>query len=175
MSKEVKRSPYINLAYALNSDRKQVRFYENGWMHKPEPPKIETTSAINPTEEVMCPFCLYQAKLREFFISTNKGISTDRAQCPDCKNGMKIRTLIVEMDAEQYAGWVYNYRSFGFWKKCPFDKWKLRLKNIGWALQFWGKYKALKQADSVDGTLTVTEEQAKQYEDAYADYEASFK
>lgn len=105
---------------------------------------------IDFTQQVMCPFCLYQAKLQRFLVSTSKGISYGKAQCPDCGNGMMMKSLTAEWTPEQYADWVFPYSTAGFWRKCKFETWKKRLAQIGWAQRFWDRYKALKGSDETE-------------------------
>lgn len=158
-----------------SDDKQQVRFNVGGWLEKPAPPKVESFMVCNPNEIVMCPFCLFKAQLNRFFVSTKKGVSQGMASCPECHNGMRMKTLLAEMDATQYAEFVFGYRISGFWKKCPFEAWKKRLKDIGWSYQFWTRYKALKGDAEVDETLDGSKKQAEDYEAAYASYEESYK
>lgn len=143
----------------------QAHFTNLGWLEKPSQKPSITKQVVNPTEQVMCPFCLYQDKLQSFFISTKKGISQAKAQCPECHNGMLMRTLLADMTPEQYAEWVWNYRSRGFWQKCKFSDWKVRLKNIGWAKRFWDKYKEIKGGFEVDKIIDSSGRTAKELDD----------
>lgn len=163
MAERKKQSPYDHLPYLLNKDKKQVRFDDNGWLVKPQSQPIIERAVINPNEEVMCPFCLFQAKLSRFFISNKKGISESNAMCPECKNGMRMRTLLADMSADDYATFVFAYRRMGFWQKCPFDSWRKRLKSIGWATPFWEKYKELKAGETSDSVFDDAEKMAKDY------------
>jgi len=101
-------------------------------------------------EQVLCPFCLHIGKIKEFLVSTKKGISQYRAKCPECQNGMLIRSLLQEMTVEEYAEWVYNYVADGFWQKCKWYTWKDRLAKLGMAAAFWTKYKQLKGEDTTE-------------------------
>lgn len=152
------------------ADKQQGRFDNSGWLQTPEPEvKAEFTTADS-NMKVMCPFCLYPDKLSAFFISNSKGISQGKAQCPECHITMMMKSLIMDVDAEGYAKWVFNYRKDGFWQKCPFATWKKRLHNIGWSTAFWAKYKALKGTDDVDSIFSQGEQAAEDYEEAYKTY-----
>jgi hypothetical protein len=157
-------------------DKQQVKFTNTGWLEKPKPPKTETNfTTVNSNELVVCPFCLYQAKLSAFFISNKQGISQKKAHCPECNNGMEMSSLYNDWGSKEYAQWVYKYRVFGFWKKCPFEIWKKRLKQMGWSLDFWIMYKQLKGEDDVNATLNTSSgamtdyerEKLKEYEESY--------
>lgn len=163
MDSKVKISKYNDLTYLHNKDPAQVRFNDNGWMIKTEPPKAEPPASLNSNEQVMCPFCLYQNKLSHFFVSVKKGISSGKAFCPECKNGMLMRTLLADMTATQYAKFVWDYRTSGFWKKCPFDVWKQRLHGVGWSHEFWEEYKRLKAQFSSDSIFDDADKMARDY------------
>ena len=90
-----------------------------------------------------CPFCLYIGAINEFYIQTKKGVSQKRARCPDCNTLMYMRSLTKHMTVEEYAEWVFNYSLSGFWKKCPYEKFKTRMKKLGWSRRFWDRYRAL--------------------------------
>ena len=145
------------------SDKQQIKFGANSEIIQPKPAEITQFTSVNCNELVMCPFCLYQAKLSAFFISTKKGISQGKAQCPECKNGMLMKSLWNDMSASEYAQWVYNYSASGYWKKCPFQLWKARLKAIGWSQAFWGRYKELKGVDAAESVFSDAERMARDY------------
>jgi hypothetical protein len=155
-------------------NKKQSRFDKSGWL-QPVDKEVEvvfTGASIN--EQVMCPFCLYQAKLSAFFISNKKGISQTNAHCPDCNHDMRMKSLWNNWGAKEYAEWVFDYRHSGFWQKCPFAKWKERLHKIGWAHEFWTRYKELKGADTTDSYFEHMEKEAQEYANAqYKEYEES--
>lgn len=134
--------------------------------------RIKTVTTIGFTLDVsqivMCPFCLYQGKLQQFLISTKKGISQSRAQCPECKNGMIMKSLTTDMTPEEYAEWCFAYSASGFWRKVPFERWKSRLAAIGWAQQFWDRYKELKGDSAVENYedyVIRTQEEAHQHDE----------
>lgn len=99
---------------------------------------------------LMCPFCLYVARLARFREKTRRGFSERRARCPDCGNLMQMRTLTRTMTVEEYAEWVYAYSASGFWQKCPFEKFKARMRRLGWSYRFWRRYKALRGEGAED-------------------------
>jgi hypothetical protein len=141
----------------------QVTFNKAGWINIPEPVKIETFTTVNCNVMLACPFCLHQDKLSAFFVSTTTGISQSKACCPECHNGMLMKSLYNDWGAKEYADWVFDYRKSGFWKKCPFDKWKKRLHDIGWSIEFWARYKQLKGDDDADTIFDDAERMAKDY------------
>ena len=156
-------------------DKQQSRFDKTGWIKpKEKEPEVQFTT-VSGNEMVMCPFCLHTAKLSLFFVSTNKGISQGKAECPSCKNGMLMKSLYNDWGAEEYAQWVFDYRRSGFWQKCPFPTWKQRLYEIGWAHTFWTTYKELKGSDTsqsyFDQMNQQAEEYAKQWEQEGRSYE----
>jgi hypothetical protein len=95
--------------------------------------------------KVMCPFCLYQSTLSHFGTKTSKGKESKMFKCPDCGQGMRQDTLTKDMTTKQFAEWVWEYRSFGFWQMINFAKFSERLKNLGIAREFWDEYKRLKE------------------------------
>jgi len=146
MSRELKKYKREQHAYA---DKQQTRLGFADHLEPSEMQKAKTETGIDYTQQVMCPFCLHQDKLQAFLVSTKKGISQSKANCPECHNGMMLRNLTADWTPEQYAEFCYGYARTGFWDKVPFTKWKERLSDIGWAIPFWNKYKSLK-ADNQD-------------------------
>ena len=118
-----------------------------------------TTADAN--QLIMCPFCLHTSKLSNFIISTKKGIHQGLGQCPECKHCARWHTLTAEWTPEQYAEWVFQYSTSGFWQKTPFKTWSSRLKKIGWAYKFWKRYKQLK-AETGAEEPTIIEKQERE-------------
>lgn len=143
-------------------DKMQTIFSPWGEVEPRHKPKVEAIFTGDMNMMVACPFCLNSGRLQIFLVSTKKGISQSNAECPECHNGMKMKSLTADWTPEQYADWVYAYRLSGFWQKCPFATWKKRLKNSGIAGQFWERYKALKGD-------TDTPAYTKEENDAYND------
>jgi len=110
----------------------------------PKPAKKDVTTI---TGTFMCPFCLHLGPISEYLVSTKKGISQGKALCPECKQGMMMRSLTSEWTPEEFAEWVYPYTRSGFWQKCSFKKFNERLKRLGWSYPFWTRYKQLKGED----------------------------
>ncbi len=160
--------------HKLFQDKTQARFTKEGEVKQPEEKKKAQFTELHFNETVACPFCLYTAKLSHFLISGSKGFQQGMASCPDCKHGMRMSSLYNDWTPEQYAKWVYDYVSSGFWSKCPFEKWKSRLQQLGWARRFWDEYKRLKAQYSVDDTLEMGARTADEYEKLADEYEASF-
>jgi hypothetical protein len=131
-------------------DAHQAKFNTKGIATTKNNDIVAEVSMVDTTQHVMCPFCLYEGKLQQFLISTNKGISQSMAKCPECGNGMYMKSLTANMTPESYAEWCYGYSRSGFWKKVPFERWKTRLAAIGWAQPFWDRYKALKGDSDVE-------------------------
>jgi transcription elongation factor Elf1 len=131
-------------------DRKQQLFNAEGVAKRKEPPKVEVTTVLDIKQAVMCPFCLYENHLQVFLVSTKKGISQSKAKCPECKNGMLMRSLTADLTVEEYAEWCFGYVADGFWKKVPFERWKSRLFHLGWSQRFWERYKQLKGDSGIE-------------------------
>jgi ribosomal protein S27AE len=143
-------------------DKQQLTFGSSGKVEQRKRMVTVTDSTLPVNMLVMCPFCLYQARLQRFLVSTSKGISHLKAQCPDCGNGMMMKSLTSEWTPEQYAEFVYPYAGSGFWQKCKFETWKKRLAQIGWSKRFWDRYKALKGDDETESYGEYMERKAQE-------------
>lgn len=115
-------------------DIRQIKLVPNGSTNLEE-----TLIALN--EKFFCPFCLHLDNYNKF-IKSDKRI--DLIVCPRCKIEMMKSTLTNEMTVEEFARWVFDYALKGFWKKCDFEYFNWRLKQLEIAQRFWDKYKALK-------------------------------
>jgi hypothetical protein len=116
--------------------------------------KIEQ-KGIDITKKTSCPFCLSDLEIRRFLISTKnkKGINRDKGHCPECSQGMKLKTLVFMVTAtpEQYAKFAFDYRSSGFWqKKIDFPVWRRRLAVMDWSGRFWSEYYKLRDGSIPD-------------------------
>lgn len=102
-----------------------------------------TSKGIDPFKFSTCPFCLSWLQIRKTLISTKKGYDRGQGECPVCKKGFKLATLVMmqKCTAQQYAKWVFDYK--GFWKKVDFEHWKKHLGMMKWAEPFWVEYKAV--------------------------------
>ena len=145
MSKDRKRYMRQELARA---DSLQAIFSADGAVLSNKPQIFAEITGIDCTQMVMCPFCLVLSKLQAFLVSTSKGISQSRAECPSCHNGMLMRNLQKRWTPEAYAEWVFSYARSGFWQKITFQVWKARLADLGWSEEFWNKYRQLKGDDT---------------------------
>jgi len=138
-------------------DKQQATFDQYAKIKPTKEQQAKAVFTLETDKQVMCAYCLYQDKLYKFLISTKKGFHKSQAICPDCKNKQLIRTLTAEMNAEQYAEWMYLNMAYGGWQKVPWTKWKERLAQIGWSQPFWNRYKALKgeegEQETYEGTL----------------------
>lgn len=128
-------------------DRQQTRLDPGSRRGCTPPMRIISGYTLDPTARYFCPFCLHIDRYTAFLISTSKGYHRGMGQCPECKNKMKLKTLLQEMTPEEYAEFAYPYAASGFWQKVPFEKWRKRLYEMGWAPRFWGRYKELKGED----------------------------
>lgn len=94
---------------------------------------------------VICPFCL---TLKEF--GKNFSLEKGSYKCQFCQNLLKKETIkkIINIEPEEYALWVYEYRINGFWKKIypTFNIWNLRLSEFkgNFSKRFWDKYREIK-------------------------------
>lgn len=128
---------------------------------------VLTERSIDPYLKVTCPFCLGINPLRLFLISTKKGYNRGLGKCQMCGQGVKFRTLLWmhKASVQDYAKWVFEYRTSGFWQKIKFELWSKRLGMMKWTQPFWLEYKRLKgEADGVD---------VEKEEDAWNAYEAN--
>lgn len=126
------------------ADPGQLCFTSAGSLESARIAVLTEQTGLDLSSVLFCPFCLIENKARTFLVSTKKGISPNRAQCPACGEGMLFRTLIRKWTAEVYAKWVFGYSHSGFWKKIKFETWKIKLYERGWAETFWDIYKQLK-------------------------------
>ncbi|MBU0791797.1 MAG: hypothetical protein KKC55_15205 [Gammaproteobacteria bacterium] len=107
---------------------------------KPIPAEIQVK-----TGQFLCPFCLHADVITTYLISTKKGWHRTNGECPECHNGFRLESLTARMTPEQFGIWVYEYPAFRFWRKCEFEKFNRRLKQLGWSYKFWKAYKTEKQ------------------------------
>ena len=164
---------------SCGEDKAQMLFSQSSGQEvvlKANPSKFVTITekGIDPFKKTTCPFCLSFSQLRTFLISTKKGFDRGKGSCPICGLGMQLQTLVKmeKWTAKEYAEFVFNYRTSGFWQKIQpfFQTWKKHLSMMGWTKEFWDEYK--KRRDGVD--LPDAETQ-RSYENAYAAYEESFQ
>lgn len=125
----------------VKKDAQQACFGPDGAVHQ-RPQVISRQAQVDFSRIVLCPFCLCEAKLQAFLVSTKEGISQSKAQCPECETGMLMRSVNRTWTPEAFAEWIFNYK--GFWHKCKFELWRRRLQAKGWTQQFWDRYRALK-------------------------------
>lgn len=112
-------------------------------------PKTVTPSGITVTYEqintpVLCPFCLHIGQLYQYEITLKSGKISQKYECPECHQHMRKESLTSHMTTEEYAQWVWDYRSYGFFQIINFEKWNGRLRDIGISYDFWRYYKILK-------------------------------
>ena len=139
---------------------------------KGNPNKFATVQekGIDPFLKTRCPFCLCFHPITKFLITkfdkkgNNKGYNRGSGKCPDCGQGMQLKTLTMMRKwtiedpvagVKLYANWVYGYRQSGFFQKIKFADFNSMLKSMKWSREFWDEYKRLK------GDLPSAEEQEK--------------
>lgn len=96
---------------------------------------------------VICPFCLFRAKLEKFLFSCGKGFHKSLGFCINCGQKSTFRTLLKMSiwTPQEYAKFVFGYVQSGFWDKCKYDEWSTRMNlNINISNAFWDEYKKLK-------------------------------
>ncbi len=136
--------------------------------------KVESQlSQIPLDKKVLCPFCLIEAELKSFLVSTKDGISQSKAHCKHCEQGFMMRNLLRPWTAKDYAAFVFGYRKAGFFNKIKqapnsFEKWMQRLKDLGWSRDFWDRYKAMKAAEQPWEDHKITEEDQAAYDNYVA-------
>jgi transposase-like protein len=139
----VVKSKY-NREYIARQDKQQATLNPNSPSFiKPKQEKVIPVTTLY-TGKYMCPFCLHIDKIEAYLISAKKGYDKRLGHCPECQQNMMIKTLTAEMSPEEFAEFVYGYRSSGFWQKCQFTKFNHRLAMLGWLERFWFRYKELK-------------------------------
>ena len=126
------------------ADYSQAYFTREGQIEALRTAAFKEGTGLDLNKIVFCPFCLADDKVQRFLVSTKKGISTGRAQCPTCGQGMMLRNIVKDWTPETYAKWVYEYSGSGFWQKINFELWKDRLYARGWSQAFWDVYRQLK-------------------------------
>lgn len=126
------------------ADIGQACFTRDGRLESLKSAAFKEQTGLDLNKVVFCPFCLAEEKVQKFLVSTKKGISTGKAQCPACGQGMMLRNVIKDWTPESYAKWVYEYSASGFWQKIRFELWKDRLYARGWSQAFWDVYRQLK-------------------------------
>jgi len=98
-----------------------------------------------------CPFCLHEAKIERFLISTKAGYHKGLGKCPECENQMQLKTLTEKMTPEQFAEFALRYSTAGYWQKVKFTVFNQRLKDLGAAVKFWKRYRELKGEETTEG------------------------
>jgi uncharacterized Zn-finger protein len=156
---------------AAKHDQAQVCFGSDSQLQLSRPRVFTESTGIPLNKLVTCPFCLRDNRLQLFLISTKKGISHSRALCPECKEGMMMRSLLTEWTPESYASWVFGYAHSGFWQKVHWETWRRRLQEKGWSQGFWDRYKALKgEAQETGEYESYVDRMNRQGEEAAAEW-----
>jgi len=99
--------------------------------------------------EIICPFCAFKGKVREFGTkksAKSESYSTKMFRCPDCGEGMRRKTLLKDITVSEWARWLYtDVIMFGGYNRISFPKLLERLKEYGWAREFWEAWRAIKE------------------------------
>jgi hypothetical protein len=153
---------------------------------KANPSKFATITqkGIDPYLNVRCPFCLSHLPLTKFLITLldkkgrSKGFDRGRGKCPQCGQGMQLRTLTSmrkwmlartpEEGVKQYAAWVYAYRSSGFFQKINFANFNSMLKSMDWSRDFWDEYKRLKGDLPSEEQRAADDEAGRLYDEVFS-------
>lgn len=153
-------------------DKWQATFSKTAIIKKKQPPKTTVESKYSSDELFACPLCLALYKFQQYLISTKHGFHQGLAQCPECNNKFRIKTLTKAMTPTEYAEYIHNQALSGIWQKMPFQKWKERLWKLGWASEFWRRYRELKAEDT--DKEPIPPELEKQIEDDWEAYEKRY-
>jgi len=103
--------------------------------------------------EIVCPFCAFRGKVRKFGTkksAKSESYSTKMFQCPDCYQKMRRQTLLRDMTVSEWARYLYfdvirESRGSGY-NRISFPKLLERLKEYGWAREFWEAWRAAKES-----------------------------
>jgi len=99
--------------------------------------------------EVVCPFCAWVGCVIQFRTKKSeesKNYSTKMFKCPDCGQGMRRDTLLRDLTVSDWARWLYtNVIMFRGYHRISFPKLLQRLREYGWAGEFWSAWKAVKE------------------------------
>lgn len=99
--------------------------------------------------EVVCPFCAWGARAVEFRTKKSeksKAYSTRMFECPDCGQRMHRTTLLKDMTPSEWARWLYfDVIMYHGYDRISFPKLLQRLKEYGWAREFWEAWRAAKE------------------------------
>lgn len=100
--------------------------------------------------EIICPFCAFKGKVREFGTkksAKSESYSTKMFVCPDCYQRMRRATLLRDMTVSEWARWLYFdvIMSHGY-NRISFPQLLKRLKEYGWAREFWSAWRAAKES-----------------------------
>ena len=123
--------------------------------------------------EVICPFCAWSGRVIQFRTKKSeksKSYSTKMFKCPDCGQGMRRDTLLKDLTVSEWARWLYtDIIMYGGYHRISFPKLLQRLKEYGWANEFWSAWKAVKEhretsdvEDYLDYKQTYEEERKQQ-------------
>ena len=100
-------------------------------------------------EEVVCPFCAFKARVIQFRTKKSEksaSYSTKMFECPDCRQNMRRATLLRDMTVSEWARWLYfDIIMYHGYDRISFPKLLQRLKEYGWANEFWSAWKAAKE------------------------------
>ena len=99
--------------------------------------------------EVVCPFCAWMGRVLQFRTKKSEKstkYSTKMFKCPDCGQGMRRDTLLRDFTVSEWARWLYtDVIMYHGYNRISFPKLLQRLKEYGWANEFWSAWKAVKE------------------------------
>lgn len=105
------------------------------------------------SEEVVCPFCAFKGRVMRFRTKRSPrsiSYSTKMFECPDCHERMRRDTLLREMSPSDWARWLYfDVIMYGGHSRINFETLLPRLREYGWATEFWSAWKAAKEGREV--------------------------
>jgi hypothetical protein len=116
----------------------------------PRPYSVVPETLLDPEKNTTCPFCLGLSKFRLFLVSSKKGFNRYMGKCPLCEHNVTLKTLknMTVWGPEEFAKFVAEYSTMGFWKKINFKTWTNRLKLMGWTSEFWDRYHEIRGTDN---------------------------
>lgn len=103
-------------------------------------PKREWRVNIDYPTRYLCPFCLAEGNVADFWILKKDGTPSQKCKCFECGVNFYLVSLRTELTLVQYAEWIATYPAFMFWARCSYDVWRKRLSQLGDTRPFWEAY-----------------------------------
>ena len=115
----------------------------------------------------VCPWCLYMGTLDGFSKMSNKFEMMKKVECPDCKNGMMVKTTRIFDDPDNDYSWPNWFWEqvfmWGGYEKVRWEKVKTRMKPYPRLISiYWDCYRDFKNdkdgaSDSVHRAIDEAE------------------